>query len=213
MPTTPFFELDLRKLRENYAEFKNTLAKAFPRNEIAYSVKTNSLPQVVQELAHAGSGMEAASLRELKTALAAKATAKSSFIVLNSPAKTRAEIRLAEKNQVVSPASLSKYLHVSKNTVSQMLLRLHKERLVKYEKYSRAIELTKKGRGIAIRLTYRHRLIERFLVDVLETKAEKVHEEANRLEHAFSDESIKKISEMLGKPNKDPHGRPIPKIA
>ncbi len=124
----------------------------------------------------------------------------------------RAAYVLEEKKSLATPTELAKYLSVSKNTVSQMLLRLHKERLVKYEKYSRSIELTKKGRGIAIRLTYRHRLIEKFLVDVLERKPEKVHEEANRLEHAFSDESIEKIRQLLGEPSLDPHGRTIPKI-
>ncbi len=101
MLTTPFFELDLKKLAFNYTEFKNKLTEFFARNEIAYSIKTNSLPAIVRELAAAGSGMEAASLKELKTAVALKAAAKTSFLVLNSPAKTPAEIRFAEKNNAL----------------------------------------------------------------------------------------------------------------
>ena len=125
----------------------------------------------------------------------------------------RAAYVLEEKKSSATSTELAEYLSVSKNTVSQMLNQLAADKLVSFKKYSRSIELTKKGRGIATRLTYRHRLIEKFLVDMLDRKPEKVHEEANRLEHAFSDESIEKIRQLLGEPSLDPHGRIIPKIA
>ena len=52
--------------------------------------------------------------------------------------------------------------------------------------------------------------IERFLQDMLRVNAKKIHEEAHRLEHAFSDESINRLRKVLGNPKYDPHGKPIP---
>ena len=88
---------------------------------------------------------------------------------------------------------------------------LNKEGLVSYEKYS-PIKLSEKGKQIAENLTSKHRLIEIFLKKILKVDSASIHEEAHRLEHAFSNESIIKLKKFLGNPKTDPHGKPIPKI-
>jgi DtxR family transcriptional regulator, Mn-dependent transcriptional regulator len=107
---------------------------------------------------------------------------------------------------------LADYLNVTKPSVSQMLQSLDKEGLIEYKKYS-TLNLTQDGNRIAQILTYKHRIIESFLMDILKINSDKVHEEAHRLEHAFSDQSISKLSKLLGNPKIDPHGKPIPKVA
>ena len=124
----------------------------------------------------------------------------------------RAVFVLEERKVNVKSKDLSEYLGVSKNTVSQMLYKMSSEGLVVFKKYSRNIKLSKKGLALAKNLTFKHRLIEKFLVDVLKRSPEKVHFEAHKLEHAFSNESIKAMEKLLGNPALDPHGREIPKI-
>ena len=113
-----------------------------------------------------------------------------------------------EKGQIKS-IDLAHYLNVSKPSVSEMVKELNKEGMVSYKKYSK-IKFTAKGRKIAQKLTSKHRLIELFLKNVLKIDSKNLHQEAHRLEHAFSDDSINKIKKLLGNPKKDPHGKPIP---
>ena len=61
-------------------------------------------------------------------------------------------------------------------------------------------------------MNFRHRVIETFLVKVLKQDKEKVHEEAHKLEHAFSDYSINKIYQILGKPKTGVHGEDIKEV-
>ena len=97
----------------------------------------------------------------------------------------------------------------SKPSVSEMMITLHDEGLVLHEKYS-TIKFTAKGRKVAQNLTSKHRLIELFLKNVLKINSSNIHNEAHRLEHAFSDESIGKLRRLLNYPKTDPHGKPIP---
>ena len=90
-----------------------------------------------------------------------------------------------------------------------MVKELNKEGWISYKKYSK-LKFTAKGRRIAQKLTSKHRLIEIFLKNILKLNSKNVHEEAHRLEHAFSDESMEKLRKLLGNPKKDPHGKPIP---
>ena len=113
-----------------------------------------------------------------------------------------------EKGQIKS-IDLAHYLNVSKPSVSEMVKELNKEGMVSYKKYSK-IKFTAKGRKIAQKLTSKHRLIELFLKNMLKINSNNIHQEAHRLEHAFSDESIVKLRKILGNPKKDPHGKPIP---
>jgi DtxR family Mn-dependent transcriptional regulator len=81
--------------------------------------------------------------------------------------------------------------------------------LVEYERYHGA-SLTEEGLSETLRLVRRHRLIETFLLDQLGYSWEEVHEEAEQLEHAVSDRFTERLAELLGHPDYDPHGDPIP---
>lgn len=113
-----------------------------------------------------------------------------------------------EKNEIKS-IDLAHYLNVSKPSVSEMVKELNREGLISHKRYS-SLNFTPKGRKIAKKLTSKHRLIELFLKNVLKISSKNIHQEAHRLEHAFSDDSISRIKKMLGNPKKDPHGKPIP---
>ena len=123
----------------------------------------------------------------------------------------RAIYILMEKHNEVRSVQLADYLNVTKPSVSEMLKNLDKDGFIEYHKYAK-IKLTRKGSTEAKNLTARHRIIESFLKNTLKISRKHIHEEANRLEHAFSQESIEKMRKLLGNPKKDPHGKPIPKI-
>jgi DtxR family transcriptional regulator, Mn-dependent transcriptional regulator len=100
-------------------------------------------------------------------------------------------------------------LSVSPASVTNMYVRLQEMGLVEYERY-RGASLTGRGRAEALRLLRRHRLIETFLLEHLGYSWQEVHDEAERLEHAVSDEFTERLAKMLGHPDRDPHGDPIP---
>jgi DtxR family Mn-dependent transcriptional regulator len=90
-----------------------------------------------------------------------------------------------------------------------MMKALAESGLVRYEPYM-GVRLTPAGEKLAGLVLRRHRLIELFLVKVLNMSWAEVHDEAERLEHAVSESLIDRIDEMLGRPAVDPHGDPIP---
>ncbi|MEE3219505.1 MAG: metal-dependent transcriptional regulator, partial [Planctomycetota bacterium] len=101
-------------------------------------------------------------------------------------------------------------LSVSPGTVTSMLKTLSDSHLVSYVPYE-GVRLTPAGTVLALRILRRHRLIELFLVNVLGMNWDEVHDEAENLEHAVSDQLVDLIDKFLGYPNVDPHGDPIPK--
>jgi len=92
-----------------------------------------------------------------------------------------------------------------------MVKKLAQERLVKYEAYV-GCKLTTKGKTQAIDILRRHRILELFLVKILDLDWSEVHEEAERLEHALSDRVLNSMEKLLNYPELDPHGDPIPSI-
>lgn len=121
----------------------------------------------------------------------------------------RAIYYLHQKHQrEVRPVEVARYLNLAKQTVTERLQNLVKNGLVAHEHYGK-ITLTKRAEEIAQKLTYKHRLIEVFLHTLLKRPKNKVHEEAHKLEHAFTDESISSLKDLLGNPKVDPHGQPI----
>jgi DtxR family Mn-dependent transcriptional regulator len=100
-------------------------------------------------------------------------------------------------------------LSVSSASVTNMFGRLQEMGLVGYERY-RGASLTRRGLVEALRLVRRHRLIETFLLEHLGYSWQDVHEEAERLEHAVSDRFTERLAELLGHPDRDPHGNLIP---
>jgi DtxR family Mn-dependent transcriptional regulator len=75
------------------------------------------------------------------------------------------------------------------------------------------ISLTSKGADLAVRIVRRHRLIETFLHEVLKVPLERVHADAERIEHTISDDIAARLAKFLGNPPADPHGHPIPSPA
>jgi DtxR family Mn-dependent transcriptional regulator len=110
------------------------------------------------------------------------------------PAETNAIARLLE----IAPAS-----------VSGMVRRLAAQGLIRHERYHGA-RLTTAGRRAALQTLRRHRVIEAYLTSALGYSWDLVHDEAERLEHAASDELIDRMAEAIGEPATDPHGAPIP---
>ena len=109
----------------------------------------------------------------------------------------------------ISSISLAEYLHISKPTVSEMLRKLMKENLVHKTPYGK-ISLTEKGLAESKAITRKHRIIEVFLTKILKINSRAIHEEAHRLEHAFSSNSIHSISRLIKNAKSCPHGKPIP---
>jgi len=105
---------------------------------------------------------------------------------------------------------LAKVLKVKPASVTEMLRKLSRAGYVTYKPYQGAT-LTKKGFQSGVKLKRKHRLLERFLCDVLGVRKNRVHEEACRMEHALSDESETALDKMLGHPTSCPDdGKPIP---
>ena len=121
----------------------------------------------------------------------------------------RAIYGLTERGVAVTNATLTQRLGLSPSSVSGMITKLAQLGLVTHVRY-RSVELTSDGRRLAYDVLRRHRLLELFLVEVLDYTWDEVHPEADALEHAVSDELVEHIAAKLGHPTHDPHGDPIP---
>jgi len=114
-----------------------------------------------------------------------------------------------DADTAVSVGAIAETLAVTPGTVSSMMRHLADDGLVEYFP-RRSVALLPKGRNQAMQVVRRHRLIETFLVEVLKLDWSEVHEEAEVLEHVISDRLLRRMDEMLGHPELDPHGDPIP---
>ncbi|MCG7844467.1 MAG: metal-dependent transcriptional regulator [Methanomassiliicoccales archaeon] len=106
---------------------------------------------------------------------------------------------------------IAKRMKFSPASVTEMLQKLDTAGYIVYKKYKGA-KLTEEGMRIGSTIKRRHRLLERFLVDILGIDKEKSHEEACRLEHMLSEESERRISEIMNHPTTCPGGCPIPRM-
>ena len=120
-----------------------------------------------------------------------------------------AQANMASDHELVPMGQLASALGVVPGTATTMVKALAESGLVHYEPYM-GVRLTAAGERLASLVSRRHRLIELFLVKVLGMSWAEVHDEAERLEHAVSERLIDRIDEMLGRPEVDPHGDPIP---
>lgn len=112
-------------------------------------------------------------------------------------------------NEGIKSIDIAKKLNISRPSVSAMVKKLAKEGYVIADRYAK-IFLTELGKKEARKVMHKHRVIEVFLTDVLGHDIKKVHEEAHKLEHAFSDESIEKLDNLLNNPKLSPMGKRIP---
>lgn len=117
---------------------------------------------------------------------------------------------LSEGSDALVPmGALASALAVVPGTATTMVKALADEGLVEHQP-RQGVRLTSEGRRVALNVLRKHRLVETFLVNVLKMDWAKVHDEAEQLEHAISDEVLDRLDALLGHPAADPHGDPIP---
>ena len=117
---------------------------------------------------------------------------------------------LSGRDGPVSTSVLARHLNVAAPSVSAMLRRLEEHGLV-HRTADHLTTLTAHGARHARHVVHRHRLLETFLVRVVGLRPDEVHREADALEHAVSDRLLERIDVLLGRPDHDPHGDPIPR--
>jgi DtxR family transcriptional regulator, Mn-dependent transcriptional regulator len=117
--------------------------------------------------------------------------------------------KLEASGRRVSTSALAEQLGISAPSVTAMLKKLATLGLVKHERY-RGARLTAKGERVALEVIRHHRLLEQYLSQTLGLPIDALHNEADRLEHALSEELEAHIDRTLGYPTRDPHGDPIP---
>ena len=122
---------------------------------------------------------------------------------------TKAIYALQEHGGRVGTSALAERLGVSAPSVSEMIRTLVERGLVTYQPYH-GVTLTAEGVRVALEVIRHHRLLELFLAETLGVPWDRVHEEAEVLEHAISEELEERIAATLGNPNRDPHGHSIP---
>src|SRR5881227_2707450 len=113
------------------------------------------------------------------------------------------------QNGNVTVTALARRLQVSDPSASAMVKKLAALELARHERY-RGVELTDAGERVALEVIRHHRLLELYLAETLGLHIDDVHDEADRLEHALSEELEGRIDRVLGYPTHDPHGDPIP---
>ncbi len=121
----------------------------------------------------------------------------------------KAIYQLSEQGGAVSTSAIAERLGIAPGSVTGMLKRLADQGLVEHVPYH-GTSLSAAGQRTAVRMVRRHRIIELFLVEVLGYTWDRVHAEAEHLEHAASDHLIDRMAHVLGQPSADPHGDPIP---
>lgn len=116
---------------------------------------------------------------------------------------------LGQDQLTATVTGLAGHLRVTAASASGMVRRLAEQKLVEHKRYG-GVSLTPLGRRKALATLRRHRVIELYLVEVLGYSWDLVHAEAERLEHAASDDLIDRMARKMGEPLRDPHGAPIP---
>ncbi len=119
---------------------------------------------------------------------------------------------LSSQGGFAATSDIAASLEVSPPSVSGMVKRLSEAGLIEHVPY-RGVQLTHQGRRAALKMIRRHRVLEVYLTQQLGYDWDGVHDEAERLEHAVSDELIERMAGALGDPRYDPHGAPIPTAA
>ena len=115
----------------------------------------------------------------------------------------------SETERAVSTSALAERQQVSAASASAMVKKLAALGLAEHAPY-RGVTLTFAGEQVALEVIRHHRLLELYLAETLGIDVKDVHDEADRLEHALSDELEARIDTALGYPTHDPHGDPIP---
>lgn len=117
--------------------------------------------------------------------------------------------KLTSAGRNATTNAIADRMNVSQASVTNMLRKLAELQLIRYTPYY-GVALTSAGSKIALETIRHHRLIELYLVEALGYSWDKVHDEAEKLEHVISEEFEDRVAEFLGDPKADPHGAPIP---
>ena len=120
------------------------------------------------------------------------------------------QVYLLQRGRELAPmGKLAEAVGVTPGTATTMVKTLADAGLADYEPRA-GVRLTNAGMKLALQVLRRHRLVELFLVETLGLDWSEVHDEAEELEHAISDKVLERIDILLGRPDTDPHGDPIP---
>jgi DtxR family Mn-dependent transcriptional regulator len=121
----------------------------------------------------------------------------------------KAVYALQRRGGPVSTNALAKRMDVTAASASEMARKMDALGLVRHVPY-KGVELTPEGQRLALEVLRHHRLLELYLAESLGVPWDRVHDEAERLEHVLSEELEELIAAKLGDPTHDPHGDPIP---
>jgi len=113
------------------------------------------------------------------------------------------------ERKAITTNAIAKQMETKPSSVTDMVRKLSDKGLINYKKY-KGVSLTEIGKKTALTLVRKHRLWEVFLVDKLDFSWDEVHEVAEQLEHIKSEKLIDQLDKLLGFPQVDPHGDPIP---
>jgi len=120
--------------------------------------------------------------------------------------------KLQAENGRATTTRIARRMHVAPSSATAMLKKLSALGLAEHARY-RGVVLTDAGERVALEVIRHHRLLEQYLAETLGLSIDAVHAEADRLEHALSEELEARIDSSLGFPTHDPHGDPIPDAA
>lgn len=121
----------------------------------------------------------------------------------------KAIYKLREWNEQIPTSALADYMGVAPASVTNMCKKLAELKLVEYEPYQ-GVKFTPAGEKVALEIVRHHRLIELYLAEALNVPWDRVHAEAEKLEHVISEDLEERMAQALGDPQFDPHGAPIP---
>ena len=117
--------------------------------------------------------------------------------------------RLTTKSEHATVGEIAEIRGIHHSSVSEKIRRMEEQNYVTYTAHD-GVNLTEEGHRIAVAVLRKHRLIKTFLVNMAEYPIDEVYDEACRLEHAISDRLADSLEKILGNPEVDPHGYPIP---
>ena len=144
--------------------------------------------------------------------MSAAATARSLPLSRSIEDYLKAIYQLEAGGAPAQTSAIAEALGLAPPSVSGMLKRLAESGLIEHEPY-KGVTLTAAGRRAALKIVRRHRILESYLMSKLGYDWDTVHEEAESLEHAASDQLVERMAMALGNPQYDPHGSPIPTSA
>ncbi len=114
-----------------------------------------------------------------------------------------------EKDERATTSAIAERLDVAPASVTAMIKKLAQLKLVTHKRYQ-GVLLTRVGERAALEIVRHHRLLELYLTEALGVPWDRVHDEAEKLEHVLSEDLEDRIADVLGDPKTDPHGAPIP---